>query len=48
MNSLGTSIVTVKFVGDESSIGGYGHMGAYLRQVKVVRVLEVGPALPCW
>jgi hypothetical protein len=46
MNSLG-SVVTVRFVGDATSIGSYGHMGTYVRQVRVIRVLDVQPARSC-
>jgi hypothetical protein len=39
--------VKVKFVGDTSSIGGYGHLGQYLRLIRVVRVIDVESAQPC-
>lgn len=37
----------VKFVGDSTSIGGYGNGGQYLRSVRVVRVIDVKTAQPC-
>jgi hypothetical protein len=39
--------VKVKFVGDTTSIGEYGHLGQYLRLVQVVRVIDVEAAQPC-
>lgn len=39
--------VKVKFVGDTTSIGGYGHLGQYLRLIRVVRVIDVEAAQPC-
>ena len=41
------SAVRVTFVGDATSIGGYGHLGAYVRRVQVSKVLSVEPAQPC-
>jgi hypothetical protein len=39
--------VKVKFVGDTTSIGEYGHLGQYLRSIRVVRVIDVEAAQPC-
>jgi hypothetical protein len=39
--------IKVKFVGDTTSIGGYGHLGQYLRLIRVVRVIDVESAQPC-
>ncbi|HLH07077.1 MAG TPA: hypothetical protein VKW78_07565 [Terriglobales bacterium] len=41
------SAVRVTFVGDATSVGGYGHLGAYIRQIRVSKVLSVEPAQPC-
>jgi len=39
--------VKVKFVGDTTSIGGYGHLGQYLRLIRVLRIINVEVAQPC-
>jgi len=39
--------VRVTFVGDATSLGGHGHLGTYVREVKVNKVLSVEPAQPC-
>ena len=39
--------VKVAFVGDATSLGGYGHMGTYVRRVHVNRVISTEPAQPC-
>jgi hypothetical protein len=41
------SAVRVTFVGDATSVGGYGHLGAYVRRIQVSKVLSVEPAQPC-
>jgi hypothetical protein len=41
------SAVRVTFVGDATSLGAYGHLGAYLRRVQVSKVISVEPAQPC-
>src|SRR6267142_4822800 len=39
--------VRVKFVGDTTSMGSYGHLGQYLREIRVMRIIEVETAQPC-
>jgi hypothetical protein len=39
--------VRVKFVGTTTPMGSYGHMGQYLREVQVEKVISVEPAQPC-
>ena len=39
--------VQVKFLGDTTSIGPYGHLGQYLREIRLVRIIEVNVARPC-
>lgn len=39
--------IKLKFVGDTTSIGSYGHLGQYLREIRVVRVIGVEAAQPC-
>jgi hypothetical protein len=42
-----SSAVRVAFVGDATAVGGYGHLGAYVRRVQVSKVISVEPAQPC-
>jgi hypothetical protein len=39
--------LSVRFVGDSTPIGRYGHLGLYLREVRVVRMIGARPAAPC-
>jgi len=39
--------VRVKFVGDTTSIGPHGHLGGYLREIRVLRTIEVKAAQTC-
>ena len=39
--------VRVKFVGTTTRMGSYGHLGKYLREVQVEKVISVEPARPC-
>jgi hypothetical protein len=39
--------VRVKFVGTTTRMGSYGHMGQYLREVQVEKVISIEPAQPC-
>ena len=39
--------VEVTFIGDTTPIGSYGHMGAYIRESRVIKVLNAKPAAPC-
>lgn len=34
----------VKFIGDTTAIGSYGHLGQYMREIRVLRLIEVEPA----
>jgi hypothetical protein len=38
--------VKLKFIGDTTSIGSYGHLGQYLREIRVVRIIDVQKAQP--
>ena len=42
-----TGALNVRFVGDATAIGRYGHLGQYVREIRVVRIIEVRPAAPC-
>ena len=42
-----TGALNVRFVGDATAIGSYGHLGQYVREVRVVRIIETRPAAPC-
>lgn len=39
--------VKIAFVGDSTSLGGYGHLGAYVRRVHVAKIISAEPAQPC-
>jgi Type III secretory pathway, component EscT len=39
--------VRVKFVGTTTRMGSYGHLGQYLREVQVEKIISVEPARPC-
>lgn len=48
LEALGNpSAVRIKFVGDTSWVGSYGHLGGYMREIRVVRVIDVRAARPC-
>jgi hypothetical protein len=41
------SAVRIKFIGDTSWVGPYGHLCGYMREIRVVRVIDVQAAQPC-
>ncbi len=48
LDTLGNpTAVRLKFIGTTTSIGEYGHLGQYLREIRVERVISVEPAEPC-
>ena len=48
LEALGNpSAVRIKFIGDTSWVGSYGHLGGYIREIRVVRVIDVQAAQPC-
>lgn len=42
-----SSAVEVTFIGDTTSIGSHGHLGGYIRETRVIKVLAAKPAAPC-
>ena len=45
--SANRGAIKIKFIGEASSIGAHGHLGKYLREIRVTRVIQVEPATPC-
>lgn len=41
------SAVRVKFIGDATWVGPHGHLGGYMREIRVVRLIDVQAAQPC-
>ena len=41
------SAVRIKFIGDTSWVGPYGHLGRYMREIRVVRLIDIQAARPC-
>lgn len=48
LEALGNpTAVRIKFIGDTNWVGAYGHLGGYMREIRVVRVIDVQAAQPC-